>query len=564
MPGINRLATFFTLVAIVLAGVLTNRADAHFIYVAKSKENGKYQVFFGEGLEPDNAKFLSGIADMKVFGHDSSGKVVALKFEKKVNDNLGHFECVGNNNYAVVDIDCEYGVFSRGSSGMFLHYCAKYVDGLEQAPKSSGKLKLDIVPKMTDKGCVFQVLFDGKPITDCELTASNLDNDTVEYQISANDKGHFLLDEFAAGRWSVRAKKATEETGEVDGNKFTEKRYYCTLILDHGSQVKKQATDKKTSETNADKSVSTPDEIAELPFGITSFGAAVLNDHVYVYGGHRGEAHNYYASGQNNRLYELNLEKPGQWKQIGEGPGLQGLAMVACNGNLYRLGGFAAHNKKSEDSDLHSVNEFAVFDFENKKWNQLAPMPTARSSFDAVAVGNVIYVVGGWALNGSEKTVWEESALKIDMSADNPKWEKLPNPPFKRRAVSVAYQGDKIYVVGGMQSNRKISTEVAVFDTKTNKWSNGPALPGNESMEGFGTSSFNVGGTLVVSTYGGNVYRLDEKASKWVKITTMDPSRFFHRLLPVNNTSFFLVGGANMEYGKTTDCPIISLDVNKN
>ena len=306
------------------------------------------------------------------------------------------------------------------------------------------------------------------------------------------------------------------------------------------------------------------DEIPDLPYGITSFGGAVLGDKVYVYGGNRGGAHNYYDAGQNTRLFEFDMKQRGEWKQVGEGPGLQGLAMVACNGKLYRIGGFAAHNKKGEEQDLRSVNEFAVFDFENKKWNQLAPMPTARSSFDAVTVGNTIYVVGGWTLNGAEKTVWEDSALKIDMSADNPKWEKLPDPPFKRRAVSVAYQGDKVYVVGGMQSDRKISTDVAVFDTKTNQWSEGPALPGGESMEGFGTSSFNVGGHLVVSTYGGSVYRLDEKNSKWVQITKMDPSRFFHRLLPVGQSSFVLIGGANMEYGKQTDCPVIQLDMGQN
>ena len=563
MSVFNPILRLVLTVATILTIVITQNANAHFIYVAKSKDTGKYQVFFGEGLEADNAQFLAGIASMKVNGLNSDGKFVELKFEKKVTDKLGHFECVGEAKYQVVDIDCEYGVFSRGSSGMFLHYCAKYVDGIQRPVKPSGKLKLDIIPKMTDKGCVFQVLFHGKPTTDCELTATNLDNDKVEFTFAANDKGQFLLDEFVPGRWSFRAKKVTDDSGEIKGQKYSEKRYYCTMILDHGNPVNLQSKQSDAGETTAAEN-SLPDKIADLPIAITSLGAAVLNDHIYVYGGNRGDAHNYYDSGQNTRLYELDLKQPGKWNHIGDGPGLQGLAMVACNGNLYRIGGFAAHNKKGEDADLRSVKEFAVFDFEHKKWNQLTPMPTARSSFDAVAVGSVIYVVGGWTLNGSDPTVWADTALKIDMSADKPKWEILPEPPFKRRAISVAYQGDKIYVVGGMQPDRKISTEVAIFDTKANKWTDGPALPGEDSMEGFGSSSFNVGGNLVVSTYGGNLYRLNEKKSKWILIEQMDPSRFFHRLIPVSNNAFVMIGGANMQYGKTTECPVIRFDISKN
>ena len=298
--------------------------------------------------------------------------------------------------------------------------------------------------------------------------------------------------------------------------------------------------------------------IADIPEGITSFGGAVMGQQMFVYGGHTGDAHSYYESGQNKTLFAIDLNSPREWKAVGQGLGLQGLAMVAHDGKLYRLGGFHAHNKKGEKHDLRSVNEFAVFDFETKKWKQLQPMPEARSSFDAVVKDGKIYIVGGWAMNGQKSTAWCETAYVYDLTQDNPKWNKLPNPPFKRRALSVGYQGNKIIAIGGMQEKGGPTTKVAILDLNDNKWSDGPALPDNGRMEGFGTSCFNIGGHLVVSTYGGKVYQLNKSATEWVPIAELDEGRFFHRLLPIGSKQFALVGGASMETGKFYEVEILS------
>ena len=86
----------------------------------------------------------------------------------------------------------------------------------------------------------------------------------------------------------------------------------------------------------------------DLPKAITSFGAAVLDGAIYVYGGFEGRAHHYYDQGQSGDLLRLNLDaavKPdAKWENVGTGPRLQGLALVACREALYRLGGFEARN----------------------------------------------------------------------------------------------------------------------------------------------------------------------------------------------------------------------------
>ncbi len=299
-------------------------------------------------------------------------------------------------------------------------------------------------------------------------------------------------------------------------------------------------------------------KMADLPDGITSFGGAVLDGYLYTFGGHKGGAHHYYASGQNRLLQRLNLKHPEKWETVGEGPGLQGLAMVGHEKDLYRIGGFSALNKEEEDQRLVSQSEFARFDFASRQWEQLAPLPEPRSSFDAVVIGDTIYVVGGWTMDGDKETKWLETRYKYDLAADSGKWESLPKPPFKRRAVSLGFLGDSLYVIGGMQDKGGPTTKVAIFDLEKQVWKEGPNLPG-QGMEGFGSSAFNVGGNLVVSTYGGHVYRLNAGDRQWEKITTMPEGRFSHRLLPISNTHVVLVGGANMESGKTDEIEVVKV-----
>ena len=302
------------------------------------------------------------------------------------------------------------------------------------------------------------------------------------------------------------------------------------------------------------------DHLPELPVGITSFGGALCDGHLYVWGGHDGAAHEYYRKGQNPTLYRLDLAQPKQWEAVNESKqGRQGLALVAHGGKLYRLGGFEARNEQGADQDLHSVASFDCFDPTSGEWTELSPMPEPRSSFDAVVLGNTLYVVGGWALAGEGNTEWCETAYSIDLSDPQSEWQPLPQPPFTRRALSVATQDNKLFVIGGMQEQGGPTRNVSIFDPQTETWSDGPELPGAQGMEGFGNSSFNVGGKIAVTTYGGHVYQLNDAGDGWNKLGSLETGRFFHRLLPISEEAFALVGGANMENGKTTDVEVVHL-----
>ncbi|MFQ5929646.1 MAG: Kelch repeat-containing protein, partial [Acidobacteriota bacterium] len=196
----------------------------------------------------------------------------------------------------------------------------------------------------------------------------------------------------------------------------------------------------------------------DLPRAITSFGAAVVDDSIYVYGGHHGRAHHYSLTGQSGELLQLDLKKPLAWRVVATGPKLQGLALVTYGGKLYCIGGFTARNKDDENQDLWSVPDFAQFDPWIREWKQLPSMPTPRSSFDAVVAGDHLYVVGGWAMQGGEKTVWQDMVYTVDLSQRLLEWSLVAEPPFQRRALSAGAFNGRVYVIGGMQPDGKVTT----------------------------------------------------------------------------------------------------------
>jgi hypothetical protein len=182
-------------------------------------------------------------------------------------------------------------------------------------------------------------------------------------------------------------------------------------------------------------------ELPPLPQTVTSFGAAVTGDALYLYGGHTGRAHHYYHEGQADTLWRLDLKQPNAWEALNEGPGLQGLAMVAHGGKLYRIGGFTARNPEDQDADLWSQAAVACYDPAVGRWQDLTPLPEPRSSFDAAVLDDKVYVIGGWRIAGGRDATWHKTAWTMDLSADSPSWQALPEPCSPERGIPPSGNG---------------------------------------------------------------------------------------------------------------------------
>ena len=108
-----------------------------------------------------------------------------------------------------------------------------------------------------------------------------------------------------------------------------------------------------------------------LPQAVSSFGAAVSDGYLYVYGGHCAPPHQYSTEAVVGTFHRLKLDRPAAWEKLPGGPPAQGLALVAHGGNLYRIGGMQPRNRPGEKADNHSLTSCARFDPAVGRWEPL-------------------------------------------------------------------------------------------------------------------------------------------------------------------------------------------------
>jgi uncharacterized GH25 family protein/N-acetylneuraminic acid mutarotase len=520
-------------------------AHAHFIWLEPVKNEDAtttVQVYFGEDAYPDDASYLARVQEMKLQRVKGDGAPQDLELVLTDEDLSASVPDFRGSSLFIASHDL--GVFDRGDATFRLKYYAKTGPAITsqtwQRTQTHGNLRLDVVPSFEDGQVTVTVRFDGEPVARAEVRASGPGMDDFAGETDENGQTTFAMAE--GGLYSVRARHIEDQAGELDGKSYPETRHYSTLAVNVPEPLTQVASE----------------ELAKIDQPVTSFGAALVDGHLYVYGGHTGSAHSYSTEEQGNTLTRLNLQTR-EWETLADGPPLQGLALVAHEGKLYRIGGFTAKNAEGEDHDLWSQTSVAQFDPQSKSWIELPPLPEPRSSFDAAVLGDAIYVVGGWSMQGGEESDWHDTAWKLDLSQSTLEWQPLPSSPFQRRALAVAAHEGKLYVIGGMQADGGPTRRVDVFDPQTSEWTPGPEILGDDGMTGFGASAFATGGNLYVSTIKGTLQRLSDDGQAWEMLGKTPTARFFHRMLPLDAEHLLVVGGANMEIGKFDEVEVLSV-----
>lgn len=526
-------------VAFLASAAFMQTAHAHFPWLVIDDE-GKVLYYFGETPADRTYKLPPTIAEATVefVAQDGVQKVVDLA-SVETDKFVGLCSAKSFRTDGTLTTEVTYGVYH----GSRLDYCSQHCVGKlpsRRADDSSFNKQPELRAELIDtkEGVDVFVLWQGEPLQDAEVRLycakghqEGLAKTDQEGKVSFDDE------QVDKGLNGVMVGHTVEDNPGTLGNQTygSVSHYLTATFLDP---------------EDFDVEVSVKSHCyAPIPEAVTSFGAAIAGDALYVYGGHTGKAHQYYAEAQAHTLRRLDLKTPDSWKELGSGPRLQGLAMVSHGGKLYRIGGFTAKNSEGEEKDLWSQASVASFDPEIGKWLELPSLPEPRSSFDAVVHDDQIFVVGGWSMQGKDDTAWLDTAWVLNLSARSLQWKPLPKPPFQRRALSVAaYQG-KVFAIGGMQQRGGPTTRVDVFDIASQTWSRGPDLNG-EGMDGFGNSSFAMGGHLYATTYSGALQRLDVGNGSWETLHRLERERFFHRLLPIDDDKLLTIGGASMSSGK--------------
>jgi N-acetylneuraminic acid mutarotase len=284
----------------------------------------------------------------------------------------------------------------------------------------------------------------------------------------------------------------------------------------------------------------------ELPLPVASFGAAAMPDaSLYFYGGHSGKRHKYSRDEVHGDLFRWK-QGTEPWEALAKDEPAQGASLVATKNGLIRIGGMAARNAKGEKQDLWSSETAARYDIASGRWIPLPKLPQRRSSHDSIICGDTLYVIGGWRMEGDADSVWHDTYLTLDLTKADAAWQSHPQP-FKRRALAVQSFGTKVYAIGGMRDDNELINAVSVLDTKTGKWSDGPALPADK-IGGFGFAAASQEGRLFASGVAGRLLEL--RGDAWVAVAKLAHPRYFHRLLNGGTGKLIAIGGESRDGGK--------------
>lgn len=526
-----------TAATLLLSLAVCCSAQAHFLWIVTDAATSQAKVFFSEAAEPDDPELLDKVPSFKLLsfeGRDKTSEVAVEKKDDALVAPLGKAYAAG--------LSLQYGVLERGGEKFLLAYHAtSHVAPIAADWKRVGgeKIPLEIVPSHQSGKWTLTVYWQGKPLEGAQITAGGAGLSKAEGKTDA--QGKFVVEPTKSGPLTVRAKHTETAAGKLDDKAYDSIRHYSTLTVPVSIPTMQPLSH----------------QLPDVPKGITSFGAATDGDWAYVYGGHFGGAHHYWQEGQSGELLRLNVKDGKQWERLAGGPRRTGTALVTHNGKLYRIGGFEARNKEADEADLHSMDDVQRFVPEKNQWEPSVSMPSPRSSHDACVLGDTIYVVGGWNLQQGNSGEFHNSMLTLDLKAEKLEW-KSTTVPFKRRALSVAAHGGKIYAIGGMTDGGRPSTAVDVYDPKTATWSKGPALHG-QPMEGFGNTSFEIGGKLTAITRAGAIQQLPSDGKSWIIAGYLKHPRFFGRLLPIGADRGLVIAGADMASGKVNATEIFGL-----
>jgi N-acetylneuraminic acid mutarotase len=279
-----------------------------------------------------------------------------------------------------------------------------------------------------------------------------------------------------------------------------------------------------------------------MPEAVTSFGATTAGDWLYAFGGHKGKRHEYSVEQVSGSFYRLNLRTGKNWESLPAATPGQGQPLVAHGEFIYRTGGMAARNQADESENLHSLSLVQRFDPHTKIWENITPLPAARSSHDAVVLNDKLYLIGGWGLTGeTDEAVWYDHGLVLDLKQPEAGWIKFPQP-FQRRALAVAAVGSRIYAMGGMDSDDSTSSAVDIYDTVTGEWSQGPKLPPGPA-KGFACSAIAQNGRVYVNMFQGDLLRLSADGQAWEKVGRLEHPRIAHRIVTAGTEQIVALGG---------------------
>ena len=525
-------------------------SQAHMVWLDVNEE-AYPQLFFGESPADRDYHLPDAIAEATVTQTNIDAPAKTLPMDKHEEEGFVGLESEDPiEPRGVIRCAVQYGIYG-GSLLSYDAQCYPAADASSWPTEAAKDQALQAILKLHGNQLQVTVLKNGEPAAEASIARNHKDLDEPQ-RVSTNAEG-------------VATFELSDSDGGLNG--------LLLMLVDddnegnfHGDEYSSTTNILTVTFTYDPESYTKVSSLPALPNAIASFGAVVEGDWLYVYSGHIGQAHDHSKDNLSSHFSRINLTAPAAWEELECPQPLQGMPLVSYQGKVYRVGGLNALNASGEEEILKSVDTFACYDPEAKEWSAMPSLPNGRSSHNAVVIGDQLYVVGGWQLDGDDDGEWQPGALRFDLSDPNAQWEELAEPDFKRRALAVGRYHGKLAVLGGMTDDQEISKNLFLYDPQTKAWTEGADFPGMP-FHCFGLSAWNEAGELYACGMAGVVYKYveadgDEEA-KWEEVSKLATKRFFHQLVPNGKGGLLVVGGVSPSEGHLTSTEEITLSTNE-
>jgi len=191
--------------------------------------------------------------------------------------------------------------------------------------------------------------------------------------------------------------------------------------------------------------------------------------------------------------------QPGGWKSLCPMFKKRGMAGGICinDHQFLVIGG----SEDFDDDDSH-LSSCEYYDTTTGRWTRLkVDVPAARSGFGLTSYGDHLFVMGGM----TDPETFRSDLITIDFGGDlanlasksilTPrKWERLPPMKNPKGLFACILHGKYIYVIGGIDEDRKALDTVERYNIETKTWSRLPKMP----TKRFGCAAGVVGNKIYV------------------------------------------------------------------
>jgi len=269
----------------------------------------------------------------------------------------------------------------------------------------------------------------------------------------------------------------------------------------------------------------------------TEVTAAALGGKIYLMGGFEEPSLKNIPGLTMSGKVEVYDPASDRWSDAAPLPiGLHHAGAAAIGDRLYVVGGFT----RSFLSVWHPVADLHIYDPEKDVWTPGPPMPTARGGLAVTALDGKLYAIGGYGESGNEGAVEAYDPATREWSAKAP----LATP---RDHLAAAAAGGRIYAVAG-RLKRDYGQNLAVtevYDPDADRWTTGLPLPTPRSgiaAGAVGDTIYIVGGEAPAGTFRQNE-AFDSRAGRWSTMAPMPTARHGLGSAVVDGRLYVLSGG---------------------